>query len=146
MEKIITRKTLVKNLTEVKNKIDELREKEYVFNTKRSIPGYGEVSSINSVKVLINAYNYIHRLVKNNESAIEGLGLDKLGINLEEDTKIFGYTIDEWDADLKTAANRIGDTKNLTNLEKARDILEKNLGEDEKFEMDMNSVAELLNN
>lgn len=28
MEKIITRKTLVKNLTEVKNKINELREKE----------------------------------------------------------------------------------------------------------------------
>ena len=143
MEKI-TRKTLVKNLTNVKNKIDELREKEYVFKTKRSIPGYGEAASITSVKVLINAYNYLHHQVKKNDAAITGLGLDKLGINLEEDSKILGYTIEEWDTDLKTAAQKVADVQTLANLQKARDILEKNLGEDEKFEMDMNSVAELL--
>lgn len=144
MEKI-TRKTLVKNLTNVKNKIDELREKQYSFVTKRILPGYGEVANIASVKVLINAYNYLHNQVKKNDAAILGLGLDKLGIALEEDTKILGYTIEEWDADLKTAANKIADINNLANLQKARDILEKNLGDDEKFEMDMNSVAELLN-
>lgn len=144
MEKI-TRKTLVKNLTNVVNKIDELREKKYEFITKRSIPGYGEAASITSVKVLINAYNYLHHQVKKNDTAIQGLGLDKLGINLEEDTNILGYTIEEWDTDLKTAAQKIADIENLANLQKARDILEKNLGEDEKFEMDMNSVAELLN-
>jgi len=144
MEKI-TRKTLVKNLTNVVNKIDELREKQYSFVTKRSIPGYGEVASIASVKVLINAYNYLHNQVKKNDAAITGLGLDKLGIALEEDTKILGYTIEEWDADLKIAANKIADINNLANFQKARDILEKNLGDDEKFEMDMNSVAELLN-
>lgn len=143
MEKI-TRKTLVKNLTNVKNKIDELREKEYVFNTKRAVPGYGDISAITSVKTLINAYNYLHHQVKKNDAAITGLGLDKLGIDLEEDSKILGYTIEEWDADLKTTAERIADVQTLANLQKARDILEKNLGEDEKFEMDMNSVAELL--
>lgn len=144
MEKI-TRKTLVKNLTNVVNRIDELREKKYEFITKRSIPGYGEAASIASVKVLINAYNYLHHQVNKNDAAIQGLGLDKLGINLEEDIKILGYTIEEWDSDLKTAAQKIADIDNLANLQKARDILEKNLGEDEKFDMDMNSVAELLN-
>ena len=43
MEKI-TRKTLVKNLTNVVNRIDELREKKYEFNTKRAVPGYGDVT------------------------------------------------------------------------------------------------------
>ena len=128
MEKI-TRKTLVKNLTNVKGKIDELRNKEYTFATKRSIPGYGEVSTILGVKNLINAYNYLHHQVNKNDAAITGLGLDKLGINLNEDTKILGYTIDEWDKDLKIAAERIADIQNLSNLEKARDILEKNLGD-----------------
>lgn len=140
----ITRENLLKQLEEVNNEIKNLESKEYNYKTNRAWPGCMVVNTIDSVASLIKVWETIHNSIKTNSDAIKALGLDKLDLVSEEDTQYYGYSLKEWEADLKLRAIQFADAKKINKLNKAKKILEKNMSEDDKFAQDMNAVADLI--
>jgi hypothetical protein len=61
-----------------------------------------------------------------------------------KETKFYGYTVEEWDAEMMTKRNELAAQVKIEKLEKAIAILEKNMSEDDKFNAEMNMVDELL--
>ena len=140
----ITRENLLKQLDAVNDEIKNLEEKEYNYKTNRAWPGCMVVNTIDSVNALIKMWETIHNSIKTNSDAIKGLGLDKLELVSEEDTQYYGYSLKEWEDDLKLRAIQFADAEKIKKLNKAKKILEKNMSEDDKFAQDMNAVADLI--
>lgn len=143
MEKI-TRANLLKQLDAVNEKITSLESKVYNYATNKAWPGCLVINKIENVKQLISTWETIHTATKTSHDAIAALGLDKLGLVNENDEKFNGFTLKEWEDDLKLCAQKFADAVTLKNLRKAKKILEKNMSEDDKFAADMNAVADLI--
>ena len=135
----ITRENLLNQLEAVNNEIKNLEEKEYNYKTNRAWPGCMVVNTIDSVNALIKMWETIHNSIKTNSDAIKALGLDKLELVSEEDTQYYGYSLKEWEGDLKLRAIQFADAEKIKKLNK-----EKNMSEDDKFAQDMNAVADLI--
>lgn len=140
----ITRENLLKQLDAVNSEIKNLEEKEYNYVTNRAWPGCMVVNTIDSVNALIKVWETIHNNIKTNADAIEALGLDKLELVTEENTQYYGYSLKQWEDDLKLRAIQFADEQKIKKLNKAKKILEKNMSEDDKFAQDMNAVADLI--
>lgn len=140
----ITRENLLNQLEAVNNEIKNLEEKEYNYKTNRAWPGCMVVNTIDSVNALIKIWETIHNSIKTNSDAIKALSLDKLELVSEEDTQYYGYSLKEWEGDLKLRAIQFADAEKIKKLNKAKKILEKNMSEDDKFAQDMNAVADLI--
>ena len=140
----ITRENLLNQLEAVNNEIKNLEEKEYNYKTNRAWPGCMVVNTIDSVNALIKIWETIHNSIKTNSDAIKALGLDKLELVSEEDTQYYGYSLKEWEGDLKLRAIQFADAEKIKKFNKAKKILEKNMSEDDKFAQDMNAVADLI--
>lgn len=140
----ITRENLLKQLEAVNDEIKNLEEKEYNYKTNRAWPGCMVVNTIDSITSLIKVWETIHNSIKTNSDAIKALGLDKLELVSEEDTQYYGYSLKEWEDDLKLRAIQFADAEKIKKLNKAKKILEKNMSEDDKFAQDMNAVADLI--
>jgi len=140
----ITRENLLKQLEAVNDEIKNLESKEYNYATNRAWPGCMVVNTIDSVTSLIKVWETIHNSIKTNSDAIKALGLDKLELVSEEDTQYYGYSLKEWEDDLKLRAIQFADAEKIKKLNKAKKILEKNMSEDDKFAQDMNAVADLI--
>ncbi len=140
----ITRDNLLKQLETVNSAIDELTNKSYNYTTNRAYPGCMIVNTIDNVKDLIKTWETIHNTTKASTDAIKSLGLDKLGLVNDEDEKYYGYTMKEWEDDLKLRAQQFADKEKIKKLNQAKKILEKNMSEDDKFMADMNAVADLI--
>jgi hypothetical protein len=140
----ITRENLLKQLEAVNDEIKNLESKEYNYATNRAWPGCMVVNTIDSITSLIKVWETIHNSIKTNSDAIKALGLDKLELVSEEDTQYYGYSLKEWEDDLKLRAIQFADAEKIKKLNKAKKILEKNMSEDDKFAQDMNAVADLI--
>ena len=140
----ITRENLLKQLESVTDEIKNLENKEYNYKTNRAWPGCMVVNTIDNVTSLIKVWETIHNNIKTNSDAIKALGLDKLELVSEEDTQYYGYSLKEWEDDLKLRAIQFADVEKIKKLNKAKKILEKNMSEDDKFAQDMNAVADLI--
>ena len=140
----ITRENLLKQLETVNDEIKNLESKEYNYKTNRAWPGCMVVNTIDSVNALIKMWETIHNSIKTNSDAIKALGLDKLELVTEDDTQYYGYSLKEWEDDLKLRAVQFADAEKIKKLNKAKKILEKNMSEDDKFAQDMNAVADLI--
>ena len=140
----ITRENLLKQLEVVNDEIKNLESKEYNYATNRAWPGCMVVNTIDSVPALIKVWETIHNSIKTTSDAIEALGLDKLELVSEDDTQYYGYSLKEWEDDLKLRAVQFADAEKIKKLNKAKKILEKNMSEDDKFAQDMNAVADLI--
>ena len=140
----ITRENLLKQLEAVNDEIKNLESKEYNYKTNRAWPGCMVVNTIDSVNALIKMWETIHNSIKTNSDAIKALGLDKLELVTEDDTQYYGYSLKEWEDDLKLRAVQFADAEKIKKLNKAKKILEKNMSEDDKFAQDMNAVADLI--
>ena len=140
----ITRENLLKQLEAENDEIKNLESKEYNYKTNRAWPGCMVVNTIDSVTALIKMWETIHNSIKTNSDAIKALGLDKLELVTEDDTQYYGYSLKEWEDDLKLRAVQFADAEKIKKLNKAKKILEKNMSEDDKFAQDMNAVADLI--
>ena len=142
----LNRKNLLNNLTKLESDRDELKNKKYEYKVKRAWPGLCMIESITDVQYLIDAFNVIKEGTKGTDTAVDELGLSALGLvkTSDEPKKYYGYTAEEWEADLKLCAEELADVKKLAAIEKAIKILRKNMSEEDKFNEDMNAVADLL--
>lgn len=144
----INRENLLANLADMRNKKENLENAEFTYRINRHWPGVGCISDIASPAELVNAYQRIHDGSEKEKQALTALNMldgsfpelmDKDGKE-----KYYGYTIAEWDNEMKTKRDELAAQTMIVRLEKAIEILEKNMSEDDKFNAEMSKIDELL--
>lgn len=143
---MITREELLKRRKEVKEKIEENKNEIKSLNANykcaRVYEGFGPVPTLGK-KALVGAL--VHLTKKSDMEAINAaateLGFDDLK---KENILVLGYTVDEWKNDFKTRAAVIKLEEENEKLNKAFDILSRNMTEEDKFCLDMESVEQLI--
>ena len=145
MEKI-TRANLLGSIDALVAEEKKLSEKNYDYQVNRAWPGLTKISDMEKPESLVKAYEVIDKETESHEKAIKALGLDKLGLvkDLDETGTYFGYTRDQWFADLKLCAEELADIEKLKKIREAIKLLKKNMSEDDKFNADMAAVAKLI--
>lgn len=144
----INRENLLANLADMRNKKENLENTEFTYRINRHWPGVGCISDIASPAELVNAYQRIHDGSEKEKQALTALNmLDGSFPELmdkEGKEKYYGYTIAEWDNEMKTKRDELAAQTMIDRLEKAIEILEKNMSEDDKFNAEMSKIDELL--
>lgn len=144
----INRENLLANLADMRSKKETLENTEFTYRIQRHWPGVGCISDITSPAELVNAYQRIHDGSEKEKQALTALNmLDGSFPELmdkEGKEKYYGYTIAEWDAELMMKRNDLANQIMLERLDKAIEILEKNMSEDDKFNAEMSKIDELL--
>ena len=140
------RETLMARLNAVKEEIKSLKTKTFTYNVNRIWPGVGKINEIDSPESLVRAWINIHKGADEIHNAMSELQINpkEFGMDNFEDGKVRGYTIAEWEADLRTKRDELKDSIRLDNLYDAEELLEKNMSDDDKFNADMDVVDELL--
>lgn len=144
----INRENLLANLADMRNKKEVLENTEYTYRINRHWPGVGCISDIASPAELVNAYQRIHDGSEKEKQALAALNMldgsfPEL-MNKDGKEKYYGYTIAEWDNEMKTKRDELAAQTMIERLDKAIEILEKNMSEDDKFNAEMTMVDELL--
>lgn len=144
----INRENLLTRLNEFKAEKEVLENTEFTYRIKRHWPGIGEISEIDTAPELVNAYKCIHDGSNREKEALEALnmldGTFDVFTNKDGKEKHYGYTLEEWDAEMMTKRNELATQAKIEKLTKAIAILEKNMSEDDKFAAEMSKVDELL--
>ena len=138
----IKREELMQKRQEVINRIENLERENknarYVCN--RYLEGYGLIEGMDK-DTLLGAHVEIKGMFGTRDSALEELGFDT---KRENDETYLGFTMDEWLKDLKTRAQVIRNEEKICDLEEAIAIIDNNLSEDDRFALEMESLASLL--
>lgn len=137
----ITKKNLLESLNKINEQIDECVNKKFNYVTgDRYLQGWSIIKNIKKVKELVEVLTYLLGQ-KSNTTEAEKL----LGVTTEVvDPTLCGYKVSEWIEDVKTRKAELDNADKITNLKKAKTILENNLSEDDKFALDMQKVADLI--
>ena len=143
---MITREELLKRRKEVKEKLEKNKKEIDSLNANykcaRTYEGFGPVPTL-SKKGLVGAL--VHLTKKSDMEAINAaateLGFEDLK---KENVLILGYTVDDWKTDFKTRAAVIKFEEENVKLAKAFEILSRNMTEEDKFHLDMESVEQLI--
>jgi len=120
-------------------KIKELEEsvKKTRFTTNRYYDGFGLVEGMDKL-TLAAAF-------KDLKSRMASDVMSELGFTKDEDEEetYLGFTLKEWSDDFMTRAQQIRNEEKIEALYEAVGILEDNLSEDDRFELDMEAVEDL---
>lgn len=138
----ITRKNLVSTLNELETVKTELEGKKYEFKVNRTWPGFRMISSIDDPEHLVDLWISMHASIKSVNEAVDALDMRDM-LEMEENN-FYGYSVGDWESDMKVAAQKIKDANKLKNILSAIKILKRNMSDDDKFNADMESVANLL--
>lgn len=120
-------------------KIKELEEsvKKTRFTTNRYYDGYGLVEGMDKL-TLASAFKDLKSRMASD--VMSELGFTK---NDDEEETYLGFTLKEWMDDFMTRAQQIRDEEKIEKLQDAVAILEDNLSDDDRFELDMEAVEDL---
>lgn len=144
----INRKNLVENLNKVNAQIDACKEKKFEYKTgDKYLTGWSIIKNVKSLKELLEILTYLKQQMTSVNDAAAELGIDLSKIEGIEDSTptLCGYKVPEWIEDVKTRKAELDNKEMLDKLFKAKKLLENNLSEDDKFELDMQRAMELLN-
>ncbi len=137
----ITKKNLLESLNKINEQIDECVNKKFNYVTgDRYLQGWSIIKNIKKVKELVEVLTYLLGQKSNTTEAEKLLGVT----NEVVDPTLCGYKVSEWIEDVKTRKAELDNADKITNLKKAKAILENNLSEDDKFALDMQKVADLV--
>lgn len=122
---------------QVENKKKEIAKKNVKF-----VPETNLVIEINGIKTNINVLNE-----KDLESLLVILNMYRMSaIDLEmKDFEISGYKVDQWINDVKAKINMKTLKNEEAELKRLEEKLDKLLSEDKKTELELDSIAVLLN-
>lgn len=135
----ITRNELVAKYQQAKAKIQELENKKYDYKISRPCDPFGKVCNMN-IESVVRAGASIHDQDKTLNACIELYGVTEADMSIEK-RKFLGYTVNEWDNDLKLRVQEIHDEQELEKYRKVAELLSKNFTDDDKFAMDMQEVS-----
>ena len=144
----INRKNLVENLNKVNAQIDACKEKKFEYKTgDKYLTGWSIIKNVKSLKELLEILTYLKQQMTSVNDAAAELGIDLSKIEGVEDSTptLCGYKVPEWIEDVKTRKAELDNKEMLDKLFKAKKLLENNLSEEDKFELDMQKAMELLN-
>lgn len=144
----INRKNLVENLNKVNEKLDEAKKAKFEYKTgDKYLTGWSVIKNIKSLKELLEILTYLKGQMVNTTDAAKDLGIDLSKIEGIEDSTptLCGYKVTEWIDDVKTRKSELDNLALIDKLCKAKKLLEANLSEEDKFELDMQRAMDLLN-
>lgn len=144
----INRKNLVENLNKVNEKLDKAKKAKFEYKTgDKYLTGWSVIKNIKSLKELLEILTYLKGQMVNTTDAAKDLGIDLSEIEGIEDSTptLCGYKVTEWIDDVKTRKSELDNLALIDKLCKAKKLLEANLSEDDKFELDMKRAMDLLN-
>jgi hypothetical protein len=142
------RSKLKAKLAKVKKTIAKIEGNDDVilYITKdKFLDGVGYINEIEDIQGLLDAKRTINKLnIVEYKDEIESLGLKLSELPGKIDTKILGYTAEHWDTDIKTRLGELRIATNLSNLKQAEELLTKHLSSDDKFDMDMDLIKDIV--
>lgn len=144
----INRKNLVENLNKVNEKLDEAKKAKFEYKTgDKYLTGWSVIKNIKNFKELLEILTYLKGQMVNTTDAAKDLGIDLSEIEGIEDSTptLCGYKVTEWIDDVKTRKSELDNLALIDKLCKAKKLLEANLSEEDKFELDMQRAMDLLN-
>lgn len=124
------------------NKQVENKKKEIAKKNVKFVPETNLVIEINGIKTNINVLNK-----KDLESLLVILNMYRMSaVDLEmKDFEISGYKVDQWMNDVKAKINMKTLKNEEAELKRLEEKLDKLLSEDKKTELELDSIAALLN-
>jgi hypothetical protein len=137
---MIKREELAKRLVDTKAAIEKLENSEEVFlyaTKEKYLPKIGHVHEIDSFEGLLKAQNIVNQSKEQvyTEAAAQ-LGLTEAEMPVKENL-LMGMKTSYWDKDLQTRRDEIRFEIRLKNLKRDAEILKRNLGAEDKFQMEM---------
>jgi hypothetical protein len=142
---MLKRDEILKKFKSVNEQIEELQNSKTLpyVTTSKYIPTVGYVHELDTIEQLIRAQKIVNEQKNGVEQAAKSLGLDVKDIT-EEDFKFFGFSIETWESDIKNRLSEIRKNSKLEKLNSVKKVLKKNLSEDDKFELEMSGIEQLL--
>ena len=127
----------------------EKEQKKVRYVTNRYYEGIGVVSEMDESELVATLKDLKDRFKEESEydELAAEIGLPSRSSDRQKDDEEFtylGYTYDEWMEDLKTRAAYLNNEATLDRLDEALDIIDRNLSEDDKFNLEMQALEELL--
>lgn len=145
----IKRDELLAKKGEITAKMQEIEkgQKKVRYITNRYYEGIGIVSEMDEPELVAALKDLKERFKENTEydQLSQELGLPVRQKKEDDDEPTYlGYTYDEWMEDFKTRATYLNNEATLDKLDEALDIIERNLSEEDKFNLEMQALEELL--
>lgn len=124
----------------------EKEQKKVRYVTNRYYEGIGVVSEMDESELVAALKDLKERFKAESEydELAQELGLPIRQKKNDEELTYLGYTYDEWMEDLKTRAAYLNNEATLDKLDEALDIIDRNLSEDDRFNLEMQALEELL--
>lgn len=137
---MLTKEQLLGKRNELIETIKVLEERKFEYVVTRPFQQFGEISEMSNEN-LICAFAKLKDLVYNLEDSANELGID---MESEEAETVQGFTFEEWKKDFITRKEQNDNYVKLGKYRKALQLIEENLSDDDKFNIAMNSVSELI--
>lgn len=145
----IKRDELLAKKGEITAKMQEIekKQKKVRYITNRYYEGVGVVSEMDEPELVAALKDLKDRFKEDTEydQLSQELGLPVRQKKEDDDEPTYlGYTYDEWMEDFKTRAAYLNNEVTLDKLDEALEIIERNLSEEDKFNLEMQALEELL--
>jgi hypothetical protein len=145
----IKRDELLAKKGEITAKMQEIekKQKKVRYITNRYYEGVGVVSEMDEPELVAALKDLKDRFKEDTEydQLSQELGLPVRQKKEDDDEPTYlGYTYDEWMEDFKTRAAYLNNEATLDKLDEALEIIERNLSEEDKFNLEMQALEELL--
>lgn len=145
----IKRDELLAKKGEITAKMQEIekKQKKVRYITNRYYEGVGVVSDMDEPELVAALKDLKDRFKEDTEydQLSQELGLPVRQKKEDDDEPTYlGYTYDEWMEDFKTRAAYLNNEATLDKLDEALEIIERNLSEEDKFNLEMQALEELL--
>lgn len=133
---------LLKKYNETNKAIKTLenREEATYHTINKYLPQIGHIHELTTLQQVVKAKKYINSESGSNADVIAELGIDADELPVE-DVKLMGFPISKWNADINTKVEELRIEIKLEKLYNDASILERNLSEDDKFNLEMSELS-----
>ena len=141
-ELLAKREEIIARMKEIEKKQKKVR-----YITNRYYEGIGIVANMDGFELVATLKDLKKRFKENAEydQFAQEIGLQVRQKKEDEDELTYlGYTYDEWFKDLKTRAAYLNNEDTLDNLGEVLDIINRNLSEEDRFNLEMQTLEELI--
>lgn len=142
MEQTISREELCNKYKQCDAELKTLKSKKYDYKVSMPLNGMGLVRKM-SMNDLIIAFGVVNEYNNVKKAAMEALEITDKDFS-EAEASYLGVPVADWVSDMKVRASEIRNEKRITQLNKVLPVLKRNLGEDDMFLLDMESIAGIL--
>ncbi len=139
------REQVLGNFKAVEKEIAELESAPAVVyaTVSKYIPAVGYVAELSDIKQVVKAQKLIKEQKGGLDEAAKELGLTEDDFQ-EEAATFMGFPITVWEQDIKNRLIEIRSEARLAKLKAARKTLKKNLSKDDRFELEMGDINDVL--